>query len=104
LGPFAQSVAFEIMKRPHTHNFEHLPGTERVLMLHIPTRTTFEIVYDPDQAMLGGLTIHGFAARIVGVTDNGEPPDDTQKLAAIGHEAIVTFLCDERVLYRLAPI
>jgi hypothetical protein len=58
----------------HTHDFEHLPGTERVLMLHIPTRTTFEIVYDPDQAMLGGLTIHGFAARIVGVTDNGEPP------------------------------
>jgi hypothetical protein len=46
-------------------DFEHLPGTDRVLMYHIPTRTTFEIVYDPDQAMLGGLTIFGFAARLV---------------------------------------
>jgi hypothetical protein len=36
----------------HTHDFDHLSGTERVLMLHISTRTTFEIVYDPDQAML----------------------------------------------------
>jgi hypothetical protein len=97
---FARSVQRVKIAPMHTHDFEHLPGTERVLMLHIPTRTTFEIVYDPDQTMLGGLTIHGFAARIVGVTDNGEPPDDTQKLAAIGHEAIVAFLCDERVLSR----
>ena len=76
----------------HTHDFEHLPGTERVLMLHIPTRTTFEIVYDPDQAMLGGLTIFGFAARLVDMPDDSERPDDTQILAAIGQEAIAAFL------------
>jgi hypothetical protein len=30
-----------------------------------PTNIAFEIVYDPDQAMLGGITIFGFAARFV---------------------------------------
>jgi hypothetical protein len=80
--------------------FEHLPGTDRVLMQHIPTGTIFEIVFDAEQAKLGGLTIHGFATRTVDMRDNGEPPNARQKLAAMGNEAIVAFPCDERVLSR----
>jgi hypothetical protein len=34
------------------------------------------------------------------MSDDGERPDDTQILAAIGHEVIIAFLCDERVLLR----
>jgi hypothetical protein len=82
------------------NDFEHLPGTDRVLMYHIPTCTTFEIVYDPDQAKLGGLTIFGFAARLIDTGNHMEPPDDPDKLAAIGHAAIEAFLCDKRVLSR----
>jgi hypothetical protein len=81
-------------------DFEHLPGTDRVLMHHTPTRTTLEIVYDPDQAMLGGLTIFGFAARLIDTGNHMEPPDDPDKLAAIGREAIEAFLCDECILSR----
>jgi hypothetical protein len=76
-------------------DFEHLPDADRVLMHHIPTRATFEIVYDADQAVLGGLTIFGFAARLYDLGDGGQPPDNADELAAIGHNAIVAFLCDE---------
>jgi hypothetical protein len=82
----------------HTHDFEHLPGTERVLMMHLPTRTTFEIVYEPDHAMLGGLTIFGFAARIHQASDT--TPETAEQLQALGQQAIVAFLCDERVVSR----
>ena len=64
-------------------------------MHHIPTRATFEIVYDADHDVLGGLTIFGFAARLYDLGDGGQPPDNADELAAIGHEAIVAFLCDE---------
>ncbi len=53
-----------------------------------------EIVYDPDQAMLGGLTIFGFAARICQASDT--TPETTEQLEAIGQEAIIAFLCDKR--------
>ena len=35
-----------------------------IVMFHLPTSTAFAIAYDPDHAMIGGLTIFGFAARI----------------------------------------
>jgi hypothetical protein len=61
-------------------------------MFHLPTNTAFEIVYHPDQAMIGGLTIFGFATRINDLYSTGQPPDDAEKLAAIGRDAIIAFL------------
>jgi hypothetical protein len=73
--------------------FEHLPGVDHVLVKHRPTGVTFEIVYDPDHAMIGGLTIHGFAARIY----EGNGSLTTEQLAALGPKAIEAFLCSPRL-------
>jgi hypothetical protein len=64
-----------------------------VLVKHISTGIIFEIVYDPDQAMIGGLTIHGFAARIY----EGNGSLTTEQLAALGPKAIEAFLCSKRL-------
>ena len=61
------------------HEFEHLPGVDHVLIKHRPTGVTFEIVYDADQAMIGGLTVHGLAARIY----EGNGSLTTEQLAAV---------------------
>ena len=41
-----------------------------------PTNIAFEIVFDEDQAKLGGLPIFGFAARVHYMRDFYQPPDD----------------------------
>jgi hypothetical protein len=81
---------------PPVFCFEHSPACkcrdfrrvrnsdEAILMYHEATNTVFEIVYGPDQAMIGGLTIFGFAARISYVCGNAEVLDDADKLEAIG--------------------
>ena len=48
--------------------------------------------------MLGSLMIFGFAARLYDIGDGSQPPDNADELIAIGHDAIVAFLCDECLL------
>jgi hypothetical protein len=62
------------------------------MMYHVATGTAFEIVYDPDQAARGGLTIFGFAARISAVYSAAQPPEDAKELEAIARDAIMAFL------------
>jgi hypothetical protein len=71
--------------------FRRVANAEAV-MYHVPTNIAFEIVYDPDQAMIGGITIFGFAARISEIYSAAEPPGDVEDLAAIGRDAIMAFL------------
>ena len=52
-----------------------------IVMFHLPTSTAFAIVYDPDRAMIGGLTIFGFAARIYLASDT--TPETAAELEAI---------------------
>jgi hypothetical protein len=73
------------------HAFRRVNNAEAV-MYHLPTGTAFDIVYDPDQTMIEGLTIFGFAARISEIYSTGQPPEDAAQLAAIGHDAIMAFL------------
>ena len=80
-------------------DFEHLPGTDPLLRYHIPTRTTFEIVYDPDQAMLSDLSIFGFAARLYDVGCGQPAADNADELAAIGHDTIVALQRGKRRLF-----
>jgi hypothetical protein len=61
-----------------------------IVMFHLPTNTAFAIVYDPDQAIIGGLTIFGFAARIYQASDT--TPEIAEELEAIGQEAITAWL------------
>ena len=61
-----------------------------IVMFHLPTSTAFAIVYDPDQAMIGGLTIFGFAARIYQAS--GATPATAQELEALGQEAIEAWM------------
>src|SRR5215472_1964798 len=61
-----------------------------IVMFHLPTSTAFAIVYDPDQAMIGGLTIFGFAARINQAS--GATPETAEELEALGQEAITAWL------------
>jgi hypothetical protein len=79
-------------------DFQRVANAEAV-MYHVPTNTAFEIVYDPDQAMLGGQTVFGFAARISDVYTDGQPPEDTEALAAIGRDAITAFLNEAATLF-----
>jgi hypothetical protein len=73
-------------------DFRRVYGTKEVLMYHPRTKMVFEIVYNPDQAMIGGLTIFGFAARISYLCEDAEISDNADELEAIGQEAIVAFL------------
>jgi len=61
-----------------------------IVMFHLPTSTAFAIAYDPDHAMIGGLTIFGFAARIYQAS--GTTPETAQELEALGQEAITAWL------------
>ena len=61
-----------------------------IVIFYLPTSTAFAIVYDPDQAMIGGLTIFGFAARIYQAS--ATTPETAQELEAIGREAIEAWL------------
>ena len=61
-----------------------------IVIFYLPTSTAFAIVYDPDQAMIGGLTIFGFAARIYQAS--GTTPETAQELEALGQEAITAWL------------
>lgn len=63
-----------------------------IVMFHLPTNTAFAIVYDPDQAIIGGLTIFGFAARIYQAS--ATTPERAEELQAIGQEAITAWLND----------
>jgi hypothetical protein len=50
-------------------------------MYHFPTKAVFEIVYDPDQAMVyDGQTMYGFAARIWHMFDEALLPTDSDQL------------------------
>jgi hypothetical protein len=62
-----------------------------------PTSIAFEIVFDEDQAKLGGLPVFGFAARMYYMRDCYQPPDedpDFEELAERGREAITAYLDD----------
>jgi hypothetical protein len=48
--------------------------------------------------VLVSLTIFGFAARLYDLGDGGQPLDNADELAAIGHDAVVAFLYDECLL------
>ncbi len=72
-------------------DFRRVANTEAVIY-HVPTKIAFEIVYDPDQAILGGITIFGFAAHISEAHSAAGPPADADEIEAIGHDAIMAFL------------
>jgi hypothetical protein len=57
--------------------------------------------FDDEPAQLGRLPIYGFAARSSFVCDGGEPPDDPEKLAAMGRNAITALL--QHSCYREEP-
>jgi hypothetical protein len=61
-----------------------------------PSNIAFDIVFDEEQAKLGGLPVFGFAARIATTRDDYEPPDDLdfQELAELGREAIIHYLSE----------
>jgi hypothetical protein len=63
-----------------------------VMRYHEPTHAGFEIIFDEDQARLGGLSVFGFAAQLSYTRDGYQPPNDFEELAATGRDAIIAFL------------
>jgi hypothetical protein len=57
--------------------FRHVPHDRDILMLHLPTRTVFEIDIDHVNAKLFGGPFDSFAARLRYVCEGGQQPDTT---------------------------
>ncbi|MBV8774981.1 MAG: hypothetical protein JO166_22000 [Deltaproteobacteria bacterium] len=110
IGPRREKKPPELCPEDSCYGFDPDRGLHRdfrcvanaeAVIYHVPTNIAFEIVYDPDQAILGGITIFGFAARMSEIYSAAEPPDDAEELETIGRDAIMAFL--NHAAYRDIP-